>query len=124
MDNDVLWNEYVDQVDALIRTGRFSSRYDAGQEVRRRFPRLANVQVPGTTGKQPQRAVGGEGAASASYTDAEAELDKRARKISAEENVSYAQGYVLAMRRDPAIYLAFLRQHQRRLAEQEAARRG
>jgi hypothetical protein len=114
MNGQAAWDEYVECIDALIASGEYRSRADAGDEVRRRFPHLANVKFPSETQS------GATGAASTAG-NAEAQLNEMAKKISAERGVSFAQAYVHALKANPSLYVQYLKQHDAAVA---AARRG
>jgi hypothetical protein len=111
------WDEYCDHIDALVATGQYASRYDAGLEVKRRYPHMANVQPPGIGSGQVGvvRAAAGGGSA-------ERELDQRARELAARDRVTYAVAYTRVLNSDPSLYLAYLKEHESKL--NAGARRG
>ena len=111
------WDEYCDHIDALVATGQYASRYDAGLEVKRRYPHLAKVQPPGIGSAQGGAVRAGVGAGSA-----EAQLDSMARRIAAERRCTYAQAYVAALNADASLYLRYLQEHEAKL--DAGARRG
>jgi len=116
---------WSDAVDAVMREQCLASRAEAAEIARRRHPELAAAaaKAPGAMYTQTQQSSGGGQAVPTRYGDPERELDSRARRIAAEERVTYAQGYVHALNRDPQLYLDFLRAQQRKLEAQEAGRR-
>lgn len=129
-EDDPLWDEFCDHVDELVASGKYDSRYQAGLEVRRRFPHLKDVMPRGlspdgrvASGVSATSSGSGRSASScaAGYVDAEAELDRRAKKISAERGISFAQAYVQALNADAGLYELYLRQQ---LARVEKGQRG
>ncbi len=81
------------------------TRAQAEAAVRRRYPELS---LPASSG-------------AASGESAEAQLDRLAKRLAAEEGVSYAEGYARALNRNPNLYVRFLEEHLKRV---EAAKRG
>jgi hypothetical protein len=112
------WDEYCDHIDALVATGQYASRYNAGLEVKRRYPHLAKVQPPGIGSAQ----VGLVRAGAAGSSSAEAQLDALAKRIAAERRCTYAQAYVAALNADASLYLRYLQEHEAKL--DAGARRG
>lgn len=109
------WEEYCDHIDALVATGQYASRYDAGVEVKRRYPHLAKIQPPGMGSGQV-----GVASATAGGGSAEQQLNALAKRIAGERRCTFAQAYVEALNSNPALYLQYLKEHEAALG----ARRG
>ncbi len=107
MNNQNSWDEYCDRIDTLMQTGNYRSRHEAGLAVKRTFPHLAAATPPGMQSNSSGR--------SATYGNAEAELDRLAKQIAAERHVSFAQAYVEVLSQNPRLYEAYLREHLERL---------
>jgi hypothetical protein len=91
------WDVLCDYTDRLMATGRYPSRYDAMREAQRRNPHL-DPTPPGTQAVRP--------AARAATGNAEAELDRLARQVQAEQRTSYAEAYRRVLLQNPHLYTA------------------
>lgn len=99
------WDEYCGRIDELLAANpdRYGSRYEAGLEVKRRYPHLANAK-PGEA--VPVRS------APVATGNAEAQLNAAARQIAATEGMSFYEAYVATVAQRPGLYQQYL--HQRR----------
>jgi len=116
MNGQYSWDDWCDAIDTVMADTGIQSRADAAEIARRRYPHLATVQPPGVGSGQAAllRAAAGGGSA-------EAQLNVTAKRIAAERRITFAQAYVEALNANPALYVAYLREHEAKLA---AGRRG
>ena len=112
------WDELVERMDEVIASGEVMSRADARELVKRRHPHLADAEYPGSIGRTSSQIRSGGFAGSGS---AEQQLDALAKRIAAEQRITFAQAYVEALNANPALYVAYLREHEAALG---AGRRG
>ena len=118
------WQELNDRVESLMAEGGVRNVADAFDEVRRRYPHLRDAKRPEMAGvAMTMPSSASRAAVTASHaSSAEEELERRAKKIAADRRCSFAQAYVDALRSDPHLYLAYLREKQAKIAAE--ARRG
>lgn len=100
------WEEYCGRIDELLAANpdRYQSRYEAGLEVKRRYPHLANAK-PGEAGSAPSAVI--------ATGHAEKQLDEAARQIAAAGAVSSYKLYVEAVAQRPELYRRYLRERRR-----------
>ncbi len=106
-------DEFYDLVDQYVASGRYGGRPEAAAAVRRDRPDLC----PNTRSRNSMTAI-----SSIAGGSAESQLNALAKRIAVERRVTFAQAYVEALNGDPHLYLAYLKEHEARLAAR--ARRG
>ena len=115
MKTERTWDDLCDAIDEVMAETGIRSRMDAADIAKRHDPALAKAKppVPGMSSTtQPGTAPG--------YGSAEAQLTAMAKGIASERHIPFAQAYVEALNTHPALYAAYLREHQATLG----ARRG
>lgn len=101
-------DEFYDLVDQYVASGRYGGRPEAADAVRRARPDLCPTpRSKNTMTTISSSTVGGS---------AEQELDRRARELAARERITFAQAYVRVLNADPSLYVAYLKQHEAKLA--------
>jgi hypothetical protein len=103
------WDTLCDYTDELMATGRYPARHEAMLEAQRRNPHLD----PTPPGMKPMRPVMHSGAgAVTSGGNAEQQLNAAAKQIAAARRITFAQAYVEVLNSNPALYVAYLREHE------------
>lgn len=105
MNANTSWEEYCSRIDELLAANpeRYGSRYEAGLEVRRRYPHLANAK-PGEA--VPVRS------APVATGNAEAQLNAAVRQIAATEGLNSYEAYVAAVVQRPELYQQYLQKRR------------
>lgn len=111
------WDRLCDITDELMKTGRFQFRNDAMLEAQRLNPHL-DRSGPGAKynlklGSRAHNAPSAGGGA-------EAQLAAKAKQVSEQRQISFAQAYVQAMSENPNLYVQYLHEHP----EQWGGKRG
>ena len=106
------FDQWCDAIDQVMRETGTRSRMDAAEFARRRYPHLANA-------RPDESSPSYSGAANTGGT-AEAQLDALARDLSRQMHITFAKAYVQVLNSNPALYVAYLREHEAALG----ARRG
>ncbi len=104
MNTRTIWEEYCGRIDELIAEDpdRYRSRYEAGLEVKRRYPHLADAK-PSSEAVRAKPTVIATG-------NAEAQLNAAARQIAASEGIGAYEACVEAVAQRPELYRRYLRQ--------------
>ena len=116
--NEQAWDRWTDAIDQIIAETGNPSRADAAAIARQRHPQLAAAvhgKAPGYTGLQMQASGPARGSGSA-----EAQLNALAKQIVASKHIAFAQAYVEALNANPALYVAYLREHEAALETRRA----
>jgi hypothetical protein len=103
MNTNTSWEEYCGRIDELLamHPDQYGGRHEAGLEVKRRYPHLANAR--------PESAAPARSAA-VTTGNAEAQLNAAARQIAAAKGISFYQAYVEAVVERPELYQRSLRE--------------
>jgi hypothetical protein len=96
------WEEYCGRIDELLAANpeRYGSRYEAGLEVKRRYPHLVNAK--------PGEAVPAKSAKTATGNPAP-QLNAVARQIAVANGIGFYEAYVEAVAQRPELYEQYLR---------------
>jgi hypothetical protein len=98
------WDTLCDYTDELMATGRYPGRHEAMLEAQRRNPHLD----PTPPGMKPMRPT----VHAPTGGNAEQQLNAMAKQIAAARRITFAQAYVQALNSNPALHVAYLREHE------------
>lgn len=106
MNTKASWEEYCGRIDELLAAhpDRYRDRYEAGEEVKRRYPHLAHAK--------PENAAPAHSAAIMTGK-AEAQLTAAASQIAVAEGIGFYQAFVETVAGRPELYQRYLRERSR-----------